>query len=375
MKKKILVVFGTRPEAIKLASLIWEFKRFSEDFEVKVCVTGQHRSMLDQMLTFFKIVPDYDLDLMAPSQDLLSLTSLLLISIKPVLEEVNPDYVFVQGDTTSSVAVAMAAFYLGIKVCHVEAGLRTHDKKTPFPEELNRQITSRIADYHFAPSERARANLLKENIPSESIIVTGNTGIDAFLWTLARVEDFQDKDIDNLKRIVMSNNKIILVTSHRRENFGNRLDGICQALADIANEFEVEIIYPIHLNPNVQEIVLHRIGDIANIHLLNPLSYPSFVWLIKRSFLILTDSGGIQEEAPYIGKPVLVMRESTEREEILETGNGLLVGTNPANIVKKCRQLLIESEESFLMRNRNYSYGLGDASEQIVKAFKLLQHV
>jgi UDP-N-acetylglucosamine 2-epimerase (non-hydrolysing) len=365
--KKILIVFGTRPEAIKMAPLIREFNRFPVDFDTRVCVTAQHRGMLDQVLDFFGIVPDYDLNLMTPDQDLHGLTALVITSVKPVLEDFNPDFVLVQGDTTTSTATALAAFYLGIQVCHVEAGLRTHNKRAPFPEEINRQMTSVIADYHFAPTESAKANLLLENVPADRIEVTGNTVVDALHWALELVETVSDPDIGRLKELTSSGQKIILVTGHRRENFGTGFESICRALKEIAQTENVQIIYPVHLNPTVQSIVYERLADVPNIHLMAPLSYAAFIWLMKRSYLIITDSGGIQEEAPSIGKPVLVMRESTERPEALASGNVLLVGTDPEMIVNSCRNLLHDKGLYRSMSQVHTPFGTGAASQAIVE--------
>lgn len=369
---KLLLVFGTRPEAIKMAPLVREFLRHPEEFETRVCVTAQHRAMLDQVLLFFEIKPDYDLNLMTPGQDLHGLTALVITSMKPVLEDFRPDYVFVQGDTTTTAAAALAAFYLGIKVCHVEAGLRTYNKRSPFPEEMNRQITSLIADYHFAPTMAAQSNLLKENIPNDRILVTGNTVVNALLWALDRVDSFPDTDIGILKNLTKTERKIILVTGHRRENFGFGFENICRALKEIAQTEDVRIIYPVHLNPTVQSLVYDRLAGIPNIHLMHPLSYPAFVWLMKRSYLIITDSGGIQEEAPSIGKPVLVMRETTERAEALESGNVLLVGTDPERIVKACKELINNANLYERMSGRGNPFGSGDACEKIVRYVRTL---
>ncbi len=371
--KKILIVFGTRPEAIKMAPVVREFLRHPEEFETRVCVTAQHRGMLDPMLDFFGIVPDYDLNLMTPGQDLHGLTALVITSMKPVLEDFKPDFVLVQGDTTTSTATALAAFYLGIKVCHVEAGLRTHNKRAPFPEEVNRQITSVIADYHFAPTESARANLLLENVPENRIYVTGNTVVDALHWALELVESVSDPDIGRLKELTSSGQKIILVTGHRRENFGTGFESICRALKEIAETENVQIIYPVHLNPSVQSTVYERLADLPNIHLMAPLSYASFIWLMKRSYLIITDSGGIQEEAPGLGKPVLVMRESTERPEALESGNVLLVGTNAEKIIQSCHDLIHDQELYVKMSQVHSPFGTGAASQAIVRTFPQME--
>ncbi len=370
--QKVLLVFGTRPEAIKLAPLVKELLRYPEQFQTRVCVTAQHRDMLDQVLSFFDIRPDYDLNLMTPDQDLHGLTALVITTMKPVLENFKPDFVIVQGDTTTTAAAALAAFYLGIKVCHVEAGLRTQNKLAPFPEEINRRITSVIADYHFAPTESARENLLRENIPGDRILVTGNTVVDALLLALDQVETYQDPDIELVKRLTEGDRKIVLVTGHRRENFGDGFENICHALKEIASREDVRIIYPVHLNPRVQQMVHERLEGIPNIHLLHPLSYPAFVWLMKRSHLILTDSGGIQEEAPVLGKPVLVMREATERMESIQAGNVLLVGTDTSKIVRICHDLLHDQELYLRMSQVHNPFGEGNASGLIVQHLKSL---
>jgi UDP-N-acetylglucosamine 2-epimerase (non-hydrolysing) len=367
---KVLLVFGTRPEAIKMAPLVKELLRYPEQFQTRVCVTAQHRAMLDQVLSFFEITPDYDLNLMTPDQDLHGLTASVITAMKPVLEDFKPDFVLVQGDTTTTAAAALTSFYLGIKVCHVEAGLRTNNKLAPFPEEINRRITSVIADYHFAPTESARENLLKENIQADRIIVTGNTVVDALLLALEMVETSLDPDIELVKEVTKGDQKIVLVTGHRRENFGDGFENICQALKKIAQSEEVKIIYPVHLNPRVQQKVHERLDGLSNIHLLPPLSYPAFVWLMKRSYLILTDSGGIQEEAPVLGKPVLVMREATERPEGMESGNVLLVGTDTEKIVSTCRELLHDGELYLRMSRVSNPYGEGKASRMIVQFLK-----
>lgn len=367
---KVLFVFGTRPEAIKMAPLVKELLRYPEQFQTRVCVTAQHRAMLDQVLAFFEIKPDYDLNLMTPDQDLHGLTASVITAMKPVLKDFKPDFVLVQGDTTTTAAAALAAFYLGIKVCHVEAGLRTHNKLAPFPEEINRRMTSVIADYHFAPTESARENLLKENIPADRIIVAGNTVVDALLLALEMVETSRDPDIELVKGLSEGDQKIILVTGHRRENFGDGFENICRALKTIAQTEDVKIIYPVHLNPRVQQMVHERLDELQNIHLLKPLSYPAFVWLMKRSYLILTDSGGIQEEAPVLGKPVLVMRDATERMEAVESGNVIMVGTDAAKIVGTCHDLLHDEGLYARMSQKHNPYGEGKTSEIIVQYLK-----
>lgn len=364
--KKILLVFGTRPEAIKMAPLVKEFQLKKDKFNVKVCVTAQHRQMLDQVLHFFEIVPDYDLDLMKPNQNLFTLTAEVLISLKWVLEDYKPDYVFVHGDTTTSTATALASFYSTIKVCHVEAGLRTHDKWSPFPEEINRQITARLADFHFAPTEQAKLNLINEGIKSDSIFITGNTVIDALLLAKDRVENIKDPQIDFLKTIIDKSKDLILVTGHRRENFGEGFVNICLALKQLATKSNVQIIYPVHLNPNVLEPVNKILSELPNVKLIEPLAYPAFVWLMKQSKIIITDSGGVQEEAPSLGKPVLVMRDTTERPEALEAGTVILVGTNTDEIVKQAHNLLLDKNLYDNMSKAHNPYGNGKACEKII---------
>jgi len=371
---KCLFIFGTRPEAIKMAPIIKEFIK-EKSFIVKTCVTAQHRGMLDQVLDFFEIVPDYDLDIMKPGQDLYSLTSIIISSLQPVLEEFKPDYVLVHGDTTTSTAGALASFYSGAKVCHVEAGLRTHDKKSPFPEELNRQITSRIADVHFAPTELSKKNLVNEGIDNDKICVFGNSVIDALYFTINKLKNYSSINLDELKAKIIPQKKIILVTGHRRENFGNSFIEICNALLEISKRDDVQIVYPVHLNPNIQKPVYDILGNRKNITLIDPLSYPCFIWLMKRSYLILTDSGGIQEEAPSLMKPVLVMRNTTERPEALKNGNIKLVGTDEDLIKKECFKILDDPiyYNSFSL-NPN-PYGNGDSSIQILEFLKKINDI
>ena len=364
--KKNLIVFGTRPEAIKMAPLVREFLKHPE-FDTKVCVTAQHREMLDQVLDFFDIIPDYDMDLMKPNQNLYSLTADIITGLKPILEEYQPDFVYVHGDTTTSMAAGIAGFYSGAQICHIEAGLRTQNKKSPFPEEMNRQVTGRLADFHFAPTTASEQNLLKENISQESILVTGNTVIDALLESSERVKNFESQEIDALKGMVDTSKKIILVTGHRRENHGQGFIEICEALKEIAlNNHNVQIIYPVHLNPNVKGPVYDILSDIDNINLIEPLSYPAFVWLMNQSYLIITDSGGVQEEAPSLGKPVLVMRDTTERPEAVDVGTVILVGTDKKRIVQECSSLLIDSVRYNQMIALHNPYGDGKASKRIV---------
>ncbi len=370
---KILFLFGTRPEAIKMSPIIKEFLK-ENSFIVKTCVTAQHRGMLDQVLNFFEIIPDYDLNLMRPGQNLYSLTADIISSMQSVLEEFKPDYVLVHGDTTTSTAGALAAFYSGAKVCHVEAGLRTHDKKSPFPEELNRQITSRIADIHFAPTQLSRINLLNEGIDNDKICVFGNSVIDALFFTINKLTYYSSIDLDDLKSKIIPNKKIILVTGHRRENFGNSFIEICNALLEISKRNDVQIFYPVHLNPNIQKPVYDILENQKNIILINPLSYPEFVWLMKESFMILTDSGGIQEEAPSLLKPVLVMRNTTERPEALENGNIKLVGTDKNIIIKECFNILDNPNYYNSFSINENPFGDGKTSNQILNFIKNIKH-
>jgi UDP-N-acetylglucosamine 2-epimerase (non-hydrolysing) len=365
--KKILLIFGTRPEAIKMAPLVKMFRQHADSFDIKVCVTAQHRQMLDQVLSFFEITPDYDLNLMRPGQNLYQLTSDVILGLKSILEAFAPDIVFVHGDTTTSAVGSLAAFYAGTKVAHVEAGLRTYNKQAPFPEEVNRQITSRIADYHFAPTETAKQNLLHEGIDESNITVTGNTVIDALLWAQEKLKHYCDDEIQALENMVDPAKKIILVTGHRRENFGEGFLNICKALKQVAEENDnVQIIYPVHLNPNVQEPVYELLNNIQNIKLIPPLAYPAFVWLMSKSYLILTDSGGVQEEAPSLGKPVLVMRETTERPEAVVAKTVILVGTDKKKIITETQNLLQNKEYYNIMRIRHNPYGNGQASKIII---------
>jgi UDP-N-acetylglucosamine 2-epimerase (non-hydrolysing) len=378
MLKKIknLIVFGTRPEAIKMAPLYIKFRdEFFDTFETRLCITAQHRQMLDQVLDFFDITPDYDLDIMRQNQDLYSLTSDIILNTKPVLDDFKPDYVYVHGDTTTSSAVALAAFYAMIKVCHVEAGLRTHDKYSPFPEEINRQLTARLADLHFAPTIKSRDNLLAENIAEQAILVTGNTVIDALNYSVAKIQAYHSSELELVKELCQGDSKIILVTGHRRENHGEGFLNICKALKTVASQNEeVTIVYPVHLNPNVRRPVFELLNDVKNIHLIEPLSYPSFVWLMNKSYLIITDSGGIQEEAPSLGKPVLVIRDTTERPEAVEAGTVILVGTSTGQIVKQT-QRLIEDDATYQNMSRLINpYGDGKACERIINHIISLQN-
>lgn len=375
MKKKNLIIFGTRPEAIKMAPLVKEFAKYSDVFDTRVCITAQHREMLDQVLEFFEIEPQFDMNLMKPNQNLYTLTADIITGLKPILEEFQPDYVFVHGDTTTTMASSIAAFYSGAKVCHVEAGLRTFNKWSPFPEEVNRSVTGRISDFHFSPTITSKSNLLNENVKEERIIVTGNTVIDALHFSSHKVtsKDFKDKEVSYLKEIVDASKKLVLVTGHRRENHGQGFINICSALKTLAeNNGDVQIIYPVHLNPNVQKPVYELLDGIANIQLIAPLSYPAFVWLMNQSYLIITDSGGVQEEAPSLGKPVLVMRNTTERPEAVEAGTVLLVGTDKDKIVREAQELLNNKESYSSMSKLHNPYGDGSACRQIVNYIKEL---
>lgn len=363
---KVLIVFGTRPEAIKMAPLVKEFKKYPKTFTTKVCVTAQHREMLDQVLNFFDITPDYDLDLMKPNQDLYSLTSDIIINMKSVLEDFQPDYVFVHGDTTTTMAGSIASFYSGAKICHVEAGLRTHNKWAPFPEEINRQITGRLSDYHFAPTKLSKQNLLNENIAEDSIIISGNTVIDALLQSIDKVNQAPSSLIQELSS-KLGEKEMILVTGHRRENHGDGFIRICEALKAIAmDNLDRIIVYPVHLNPKVQEPVNRILSDIPNVLLINPLAYEDFIWMMNRSKLIITDSGGVQEEAPSLGKPVLVMRDITERPEAVEAGTVILVGTDKELIIKETLDLLNNKDRFESMSSLHNPYGDGNASNRIV---------
>ncbi|SCX94052.1 UDP-N-Acetylglucosamine 2-epimerase [Nonlabens sp. Hel1_33_55] len=362
---KILILFGTRPEAIKMAPLVEEFKKRKDKFDVKVCVTGQHREMLDQVLDFFDIVPDFDMDLMKPNQNLYNLTAEILTGLKPILESYRPEFVFVHGDTTTTMAGSIASFYAGAKVCHVEAGLRTFDKLSPFPEEVNRQITGRIADYHFAPTSTSKENLLKENVDESKIIVTGNTVIDALLQSVEKVSKKPTLFAEELSK-ELGEKRVVLITGHRRENHGAGFERICQAIKKLATvKPEVVFIYPVHLNPKVLEPVNKNLSGVENVMLIEPLAYENFIWLMNRSTVILTDSGGVQEEAPSLGKPVLVLRDTTERPEAIEAGTVILVGTDVDLIVNHTMELLENEDKLIEMSNRHNPYGDGQACRKI----------
>jgi len=374
--KKVLLVFGTRPEAIKMAPLVKAFEKESS-IESRVCVTAQHREMLDQVLELFDIKPDYDLNLMKPGQDLYDITSNVLLGMKDVLRDFKPDIVLVHGDTTTTSSTSLAAFYQQIKVGHVEAGLRTGDIYSPFPEEVNRQIAGVLANYHFAPTSTSRDNLTRENKNEKDIIVTGNTVIDALFLALDKIKN--DKDLESkiknqisaLNYEIKDDTKIILVTGHRRENHGQGFINICEALKDIAiHNPDIDIVYPVHLNPNVQKPVKEILSNISNVYLIEPLQYEQFIYLMDKSYFIITDSGGVQEEAPSLGKPVLVMRDTTERPEALEAGTVKLVGTDQAKIIQEAQLLLSSNEEYSKMSKAHNPYGDGKACEKIVNYIK-----
>ncbi|MDR7119297.1 non-hydrolyzing UDP-N-acetylglucosamine 2-epimerase [Rheinheimera soli] len=368
---KVLTVFGTRPEAIKMAPLV---KSLSEDsyFESKVCVTGQHRQMLDQVLQLFDITPDYDLAIMKPGQDLTDVTTAILLGLKPILQTYQPDIVLVHGDTATTFATSLAAYYHQIPVGHVEAGLRTGDLYSPWPEEANRKLTGALAQLHFAPTEQSAKNLLAESVLSSRICVTGNTVIDALLNVVEKLstDNLATEFAENFN-FIDQNKKLVLVTGHRRESFGGGFERICQALADTAIAFpDCQIVYPVHLNPNVQEPVNRLLAGIDNIYLISPLDYLPFVYLMNRSYLILTDSGGIQEEAPSLGKPVLVMRDTTERPEAITAGTVKLVGTDPLIIKSALTELLTSSEAYEAMSFAHNPYGDGKACSRIITSLK-----
>lgn len=363
---RVLTVFGTRPEAIKLAPVIKELEKHSE-FESRVCVTAQHRQMLDQVLRLFGINPHWDLNLMRENQSLFYVTSSALRSLETVFREAQPDVVLVQGDTTTAFVASLAAYYLKIKVGHVEAGLRTHDKFNPFPEEMNRRLADALSDFLFAPTARAKQNLLREGFPKERVFVTGNTVIDALLWVRRqRVEG--EGALSQFSQFLDTESRLILVTGHRRESFGEGFEKICRGLKMIAERNpDVRIVYPVHLNPNVKEPVHQILGGVANVHLIEPLDYAGFVLLMDKAYLILTDSGGIQEEAPSLGKPVLVMREKTERPEAIEAGTARLVGTDSEQIFEETQQLLSDRTEYEKMARAANPFGDGRAAERIVQ--------
>lgn len=374
--KKILLVFGTRPEAIKMAPLVKALQKDTEHFETRVCVTAQHRQMLDQVLEVFGITPEYDLNIMAPNQDLYDITAKVLLGLREVLKDFRPDTVLVHGDTTTSMAASLAAFYMQIPVGHVEAGLRTYNMLSPWPEEMNRQVTDRICTYYFAPTEQSRANLLQENIDTKKIFITGNTVIDALLMavdiisTAAGVKEKMAKELQE-KGYTVGDREYILVTGHRRENFGDGFLHICKAIKELAALHpEMDIVYPVHLNPNVQKPVYELLSGLSNVYLISPLDYLPFIYAMQHSTLLLTDSGGVQEEAPSLGKPVLVMRDTTERPEAVEAGTVKLVGTNAEAIVSNVTALLLDKEMYKRMSETHNPYGDGQACERIIAALR-----
>ena len=374
--KKILLVFGTRPEAIKMAPLVKALQKDTEHFETRVCVTAQHRQMLDQVLEVFGITPENDLNIMAPNQDLYDITAKVLLGLREVLKDFRPDTVLVHGDTTTSMAASLAAFYMQIPVGHVEAGLRTYNMLSPWPEEMNRQVTDRICTYYFAPTEQSRANLLQENIDAKKIFITGNTVIDALLMavdiisTTAGVKEKMAKELQE-KGYTVGDREYILVTGHRRENFGDGFLHICKAIKELAALHpEMDIVYPVHLNPNVQKPVYELLSGLSNVYLISPLDYLPFIYAMQHSTLLLTDSGGVQEEAPSLGKPVLVMRDTTERPEAVEAGTVKLVGTDAEAIVSNVTALLQDKEMYKRMSETHNPYGDGQACERIIAALR-----
>lgn len=368
---KTIVIFGTRPEAIKLAPVIFCLRENADLFDTKVCVTGQHSSMLYSVLDVFDIKPDFDFEIMSEGQTLFDVTTAVLRKMERLLDAEKPDLIIVQGDTTTAFAASLSAFYKKVKIAHVEAGLRTNDKYSPFPEEINRRITSLLADFHFAPTQNSKDNLLKEVVKEESISVTGNTVIDALKYAIEIINK-RNIEIPQLDEAKLKNKKLILVTGHRRESFGEGFQNICSALKEIALKYkdEIEIVYPVHLNPNVQKPAYSILGNIENINLIPPLDYLPFVKLMKMSYLILTDSGGIQEEAPYLKKPVLVMRETTERPEGVIAGTCRLVGTETDKIIAETEKVLFNQAEYDKMASSVNPYGDGNAAEKIIDFLK-----
>jgi len=372
-RKKVMLVFGTRPEAIKMAPLVYAIKAQPDQFDLKVCVTSQHSEMLDQALKTFNIKPDINLKLMKKNQNLSNLTSLILSKMEIVFTKHQPEIVLVHGDTTTTLATSLAAFYLSIPVGHVEAGLRTYNLKAPFPEEFNRQLTAKITKYHFTPTFLSQKNLLKEGIEKSLISVTGNTVIDALHWILARIDNDKDRQknlndiLNNILSFDWKNKNFILITAHRRENFGDGFLEICSALKELALKYpKINFVYPVHLNPNVIKPVNEILKGINNICLIKPLEYEPFIYLLKHSYLVLTDSGGIQEEAPSLGKPVLVMRETTERPEAVEAGTVEIVGSNKKKIVKRVSRLIDNKKHYQKMSCAHNPYGDGLACKRIV---------
>ena len=391
-RQKVLIVFGTRPEAIKMAPLVKEFQKDPESFETVVAVTGQHREMLDQVLQLFEIEPDYDLNIMKKGQDLYGVTSRVLLGMRDILAKAKPDLVFVHGDTTTSATTALSSFYQQIPVAHIEAGLRTYNRYSPWPEELNRQLTGRLATYHFAPTQLSRENLLSENVPEEQITVTGNTVIDALYWVLNKIESTSDIEkqilailggfglpesvVNTWGSAGVDARKLVLITGHRRENFGDGFLNICNGIKELAECYaNVDFVYPMHLNPNVRKPIQEVFGrtsvgvtgKLGNVHFIEPLDYLPFVYLMNKSYLVITDSGGIQEEAPGLGKPVLVMRDTTERPEALDAGTVRLVGTNKDLIIREAARLLDDSGHYMTMSHAHNPYGDGHACARVVQ--------
>lgn len=370
MIKKALFVLGTRPEAIKLAPLIKVFEN-SKTFDVIVCSTGQHKEMVEEVLSFFEIKPNYDLKLMTKGQTLFDVTSKALLGVGEIIEETKPDIVFVQGDTTSVFASSLAAFYKNVKIAHIEAGLRTNNKRSPFPEEINRILTGHIADYHFAPTSKSKENLIKEGI-TKNVYVTGNTVIDALFLALKIIKTKDEKTYINKFKDIDLKKKIILLTAHRRENFGKPFEDICKAIKEISKDKSVEIVYPVHPNPNVKDFAEQYLGNIDNVKLISPLPYPELVWLMSKSHIVITDSGGIQEEAPSLGNPVLVLRNETERSEGIDAGTVKLVGTDTNKIIEEATKLLNDEKYYNNMKHKVNPYGDGTASIKILEIFNSL---
>lgn len=370
--KKVLFIFGTRPEAIKMAPLVIEFKK-NPTIDVKICVTGQHREMLDQVLDFFKIVPDYDLNIMKKQQSLCAITCSILTSLYEILAESMPDHVFVHGDTTTTFAASLAAFYQKIKVWHIEAGMRTWNMESPFPEEVNRHLTGKLAFFHAAPTCQAKNNLLRENVNKKNIIVTGNTVIDALLIGIKEIEESSSSflEIANLKTQLNLHKKIILVTLHRRENQGDLLRTICDDIKQLAQEYDdIEIVFPVHMSPRIRDVVNDKLSGMGNIKLVEPLAYPGFIWLMKNAYFILSDSGGVQEEAPSLKKPVLIARDTTERPEVIDNGAAMLVDPRITNnIYLSCKKLLLDEDLYAKMSQAGNPFGDGTASKKILDYF------
>lgn len=374
--KKVLLVFGTRPEAIKMAPLVKMLENEKESFQVKVCVTAQHRQMLDQVLEVFEITPDYDLDIMAPNQDLFDITGKVMLGIRTVLEDFSPDIVLVHGDTTTSMAASIAAFYKRIPIGHVEAGLRTYNLASPWPEEMNRQLTDRICTYYFAPTKVSAKNLIQEKVNQEQIHITGNTVIDALLMAVDIIEHKSGVkqmvfDVIKEKGYEIGHRKYVLITGHRRENFGDGFLNICKAIRSLSEMYpEFDFVYPVHLNPNVQKPVFQYLSGLSNVYLISPLDYLPFIYAMQHAYLILTDSGGIQEEAPSLGKPVLVMRGTTERPEAVEAGTVKLVGTDSDLIIQNVASLISDAVLYKKMAETHNPYGDGHACQRIIEALK-----